>query len=175
MEKRLAQLMEAMTAYDAGDARRIQHFIKVHDLAATIAAQEEVDGHTAFIIETAAILHDIGIHLSEEKYGSSSGHYQEIEGPAEAEKVINNLGGYSREETERVMWLIGHHHTYSHITDIDHQILVEADFLVNFYEDGAPEHTIRQVHEKVFRTETGRRLLDMMFLAPKWEGGRKEL
>mgnify|MGYP000340972515 FL=1 len=33
--------------------------------------------------------------------------------------------------TERVAYLIGHHHTYDKIEGMDYQILVEADFLVN--------------------------------------------
>ena len=36
MDIRLARLMEAMVVYDRGDARRIEHFVKVHDFAATI-------------------------------------------------------------------------------------------------------------------------------------------
>ena len=36
-----------------------------------------------------------------------------------------------RRVTERVAYLIGHHHTYDKIEGMDYQILVEADFLVN--------------------------------------------
>ena len=37
----LQQLLEAMIAYMGGDARRIQHFIKVHALAQLIGRQEQ--------------------------------------------------------------------------------------------------------------------------------------
>ena len=36
MDRKIAELMVAMIEYDKGDARRIQHFVKVHDLAAAI-------------------------------------------------------------------------------------------------------------------------------------------
>ncbi|MDE6410600.1 MAG: hypothetical protein K2K81_10230 [Muribaculaceae bacterium] len=49
---------------------RIQHFVKVHDFATTIAMLENVDPSTLSILEAASVLHDIGIHLSEEKYGN---------------------------------------------------------------------------------------------------------
>ena len=65
--------MAAMTAYDKGDVPRIQHFVKVHNFAATIAAAEDLDPKTTFILETAAILHDIGIHPAEAKYGNCNG------------------------------------------------------------------------------------------------------
>lgn len=70
MEQRLANLMKAMVEYDKGDGPRIQHFVKVHDFATTIATLENVDPSTLSILEAAGVLHDIGIHLSEEKYGN---------------------------------------------------------------------------------------------------------
>lgn len=60
-----------------GDAKRIQHFCKVHSYAKLIAEMENVDKDTLFIIETAAFTHDIGIHLCEEKYGDCNGKLQE--------------------------------------------------------------------------------------------------
>lgn len=89
MNRQHAKLTAAMVAYDRGDAKRIQHFLKVHDLAAVIGTLEGLDEETQFILETAAILHDIGIHISEQKYGSCSGKYQEKEGPAEARKLMD--------------------------------------------------------------------------------------
>lgn len=156
--------MAAMTAYDAGDPRRIQHFVKVHDLAATIGTLEDVDKETLFRIETAAIVHDIGIHVSEQKYGACDGMLQEREGPAEARRLLEQVGGYTPEQVERVCWLVGHHHTYNRIDGIDHQILIEADFLVNLYEDHLSAEAARHVKERIFRTQSGTRLLDDMYL-----------
>lgn len=167
MQRQHAKLIAAMTEYDKGDALRIQHFIKVHDLAATIGRIEGVDEATLFILETAAIVHDIGIHVSEQKYGSCAGHYQEIEGPAEARRLLESLGGYTEEQVNRVCWLVGHHHTYNNIKGIDYQILIEADFLVNLFEDNSSERVIRNVRAKIFRTNAGIKLLDDMFLAGK--------
>ena len=65
----LQQLLEAMIAYMGGDARRIQHFIKVHALAQLIGRQEQLDERTQFILEAAALTHDIGIKNGEAKFG----------------------------------------------------------------------------------------------------------
>ena len=43
-------------------------------------------------LKTAAYVHDIGIKISEEKYNSSAGKYQEIEGPPIAEEMLTKLG-----------------------------------------------------------------------------------
>lgn len=163
MERQLASVMEAMVAYDHGDAKRIQHFIKVHNFAATICTSEGIDAPTQFVIETAAILHDIGIHAAELKYGNCNGKAQEELGPAEAQLLLSDVGGYTQAQIEQICWLIAHHHTYSLIESIDHRILVEADFLVNAYEDHLSQDAIRTFRDKVFRTPTAIRLLNSMF------------
>ena len=58
---------------------------------------------------------------------------------------------------------MGHHHTYDHIDGADYQILVEADFLVNLYEDAASPQAVRTACERIFRTRSGKALLCTMF------------
>ena len=163
MKLQHAKLIQAMVEYDKGDALRIQHFMKVHNFAVTIAQLENVDEETLLILETAAILHDIGIHVSEQKYGNCNGKHQEEEGPAEAVKVMNAVGGYSQKQIERVCFLIAHHHTYKNVEGIDWQILLEADFLVNAFEDHIDKDGIKTFEQKVFKTKTGKHLLEEMF------------
>lgn len=55
----------AMIDLYSGDSKRIQHFCKVHSYAKLIAENEKVDDKTLFIIEVAALTHDIGIHTCE--------------------------------------------------------------------------------------------------------------
>jgi HD superfamily phosphodiesterase len=86
------ELIREMIAYDAGDAKRIQHFLKVHTLAALIGKEEKLSEETQNILEAAAILHDIGIHEAERKYGSTSGKYQEQEGAPLAKAMLEKLG-----------------------------------------------------------------------------------
>ncbi|WP_024346335.1 HD domain-containing protein [Lacrimispora indolis] len=156
------QLIMEMTAFYQGDPKRIQHFIKVHSFARLIGMKEKISEETQFILETAAIVHDIGIKASEEKYGSSGGKYQELEGPPAAETLLAGLG-YQKEVIERVCYLVGHHHTYHGIDGLDYQILVEADFLVNMYEDQMNADSIRSALNKIFRTGTGKWLCRTMF------------
>lgn len=66
MDKRIAQLIQLMSQYDRGDIPRINHFLKVHNLAAVIGMMENIDKDQQLILEAAAILHDIGIHVSEQ-------------------------------------------------------------------------------------------------------------
>ena len=76
---------------------------------------------------------------------------------------MQKVGGYNASQIERVMYLIGHHHTYNNIDGIDYQILVEADFLVNLYEDNVSAEAVKNARRQIFRTSAGTRLLDNMF------------
>ena len=152
----------AMIQLYKGDAKRIQHFCKVHSYAKLIAETENVDKKCLFTIEAAALTHDIGIHFCEEKYGSCSGKLQEKEGPAVAETMLTEVG-YPGDAIRRICYLVGHHHTYSGIDGLDYRILVEADFLVNLFENESSRHAMRNADEKVFETETGKRILHEMF------------
>ncbi len=169
MNTQLTKVMLEMVAYDKGDAPRIQQFVKVHNFAAVIGITEGLDEETQLILETAAILHDIGIHPSEIKYGSCAGHYQEVEGPGEAEVILRRVGGYTEAQIERVKFLIAHHHTYTNIEGIDYQILIEADFLVNLFENTSRYDAAKNVREKIFKTEAGIRMLEDQFLSEKCE------
>ena len=99
MNAQLARLMRAMIDYDCGDVPRIQHFVKVHNFAATIGLLERLDEATQFILEAAAILHDIGIHPAEAKYGNCNGKAQEELGPDEARRVLAEVGGFTAAQT----------------------------------------------------------------------------
>ncbi len=163
MNAQLARLMRAMVRYDSGDVRRIQHFVKVHDFAATIGVSEGLDEETQFVLEAAAILHDISIHLAEAMYGNCNGKAQEELGPDEASKLLSDVGGFSVAQVERICWLIGHHHTYTGVTASDHRILLEADFLVNSFEDNLSPDAVANFRDKVFRSPSAIALLNDMW------------
>lgn len=156
------KVITAMIDYYQGQPKRIQHFLKVHAYAKLIGEQEGLDKEILDILEVASLTHDIGIKISEEKYNSSAGKYQEVEGPAVAQQMLEDLQ-YDKAKTDRVCYLIGHHHTYNQIDGIDYQILVEADFLVNLAEEQSSRETIESVKGKIFKTKTGIWLINKIF------------
>lgn len=159
---RTAQLIQAMMVYEAGDAKRIAHFMKVYAYARNLGLLEPLDDKTQWTLEAAAIVHDIGIRVSEAKYGSGAGHYQELEGPPVAREMLSELG-FEASVVDRVCWLVGHHHTYVNIDAIDYRILVEADFLVNFEEGNVSRQGQDKVRNDIFRTGAGLRFFDCLF------------
>ena len=165
----LNRLCKETIAYDCGDPKRIQHFIKVHAFAKLIAESEGIGAHVRFVLEAAAYLHDIGIHKAEDLFGDCGGKNQEKLGPGEAAPILERCG-FSEADAQRVCFLIAHHHTYTGIDGVDWQILLEADMLVNLFEDEAGEHAARSALERVFKTRTGRELCRQMFLELRASG-----
>lgn len=158
----VSQVTKSMIGYFAGDVRRINHFLKVYAFAKSIGELEGLDVQTQEILELAAVTHDIGIKNSELKYGCADGHHQEIEGPPEAEKLLQALDIDST-IIHSVCELIAHHHSYGTDRAPDLQILIEADFLVNAVEDAMSPESIAAVRQRVFRTKTGISFLDQLF------------
>lgn len=159
----LSRLMGEMIKYDSGDVKRIQHLVKVHDFARIIGIAEGMNEEELFVLEAAAILHDVGIHAAEAKYGNCSGKYQEELGPDESRKVLSGVEGFSDEQIERICWLIAHHHTYTNVTSKDHRILLEADFLVNSFEANISTDGIIAFRNNVFRSHSAITLLNDMW------------
>ncbi len=168
-ESLINTLILKMTEYYTGDAKRIQHFIKVYTFSKMIGEMEQLQERQLLILELAAIIHDIGIKAAEEQYGSSMGKYQEMLGPDLAKDMLSEVqkeypdSELDEEMIERIYYLIGHHHTYNNIVGWDYQILVEADFIVNIYEDGLDKQSAEVTYEKIFRTKAGKQLLNNIF------------
>jgi HD domain. len=157
-------LINEMITYYAGDVKRINHFMKVYSFAKAIGELEQIDEDKQEILEIAAIVHDIGIKISEQKYNSSSGVYQQLEGPAIAKELLKRLN-FSDAIITRVCYLIAHHHTYQAIDDIDFQILVEADFLINIYEDSMEKTAVMKIKDSYFKTKSGITFLENLYPA----------
>ena len=158
-----AEVVRRMVLFDKGDARRIQHFLKVYMFAALIGKMEGLPPEQQEILEIAAILHDIGIIPAEKKYGTSNGRLQEQEGPAYARALLQEAGRYPPELIDRVCFLIAHHHTYEGVDGSDWQILLEADFLVNSFEKNMPEEAIKKMRSRVFKTGSGIAMLNNQY------------
>ncbi|MCF2670027.1 HD domain-containing protein [Butyricicoccus pullicaecorum] len=164
----IAKLAALAAAYDAGDPRRVHHFMKVYAFARLIGQAEGLDEQTQEILDAAALLHDIGIHTAERKFGACGGPLQEAEGPSAALPLLKQAGA-DEAACEQVCWLIAHHHSPGASDALPFRILLEADFLVNAYEDALPPEACRTARTRLFRTRTGTQYLDDLFLAPPYQ------
>lgn len=154
------KVINRMKIYFGMDERRINHALKVLAHAEEIAKAEGIEEKKLLdSIIYSAVLHDIGIHEAERKYNSSAGKYQEIEGPPIAEKILEELL-IERKIIDRVLYIVGHHHTLDKVDNIDFQILWEADLLVNIEEKNlGSEPKYYSQMSKTFKTDKGKEKL----------------
>ena len=166
MTERIRSLFYRMIEFDRGDPDLIQHFTKVYSYASLIAQSEQLEAHLTEVLEAAALVHDIAIPLCNRKYGSHPGNLQELEGPPLVRELLRDLP-FDEAETERICQLVGEHHTTVPVDGIDHQILLEADFIVNSFENSYTAEKIASVYDRVFKTAAGRSIYATMFNLPQ--------
>ena len=155
--------IQRMTGLYRGNCHDINHFLKVWAMAKTIGELEGLDRHTQEVLELAAVIHDIACPLCREKYGDTDGKHQELESPPLVEAFFAELP-VDRADVARISWLAAHHHTYTDIGGVDHQILLEADYLVNADEHGDSRSAVENFRRRIFRTAAGTQLLNSIYL-----------
>ena len=157
----ISQILEKMIAFSEGNIHDIDHLIRVWSYAKTIGELENLDQKNQFILEVAAITHDIACPLCREKYGNTNGKFQEEEGGLMVRDFLADTG-MPEEQIDRVSFLVGHHHTFKNIDGMDYQILVEADYIANATENGYSKENMANFMERVMRTKSGIHLLKIV-------------
>jgi HD superfamily phosphodiesterase len=131
-------------------------------------AIQGVEGGDLVIVRASAILHDIGIPRAREVHGSSSGEYQEIEGPPIARELMGKHG-FSRAQIDHVAGIVANHHSDTDpkiVTTLEFHILWDSDWLVNFprrYREATNEEKAAAI-DSIFKTGKGKALAREMFL-----------
>jgi hypothetical protein len=158
----ISQIMEKMVQSSCGSIHDIEHFVKVWAYTKTIGELESLDSKTQFILEAAAITHDIACPLCRAKYGNAGGKLQEKESPSLIRDFFADTD-LDETQVQRLVWLVSHHHTYENIDGPDWQILIEADYIVNASENNYSKENIRNFLETNAKTSSGKRLIREVF------------
>jgi len=156
------KLLKELETYFGTDTKRINHAKKVLGFAEELLQHEPAD---ARIVIPASILHDVGIKVSEKKYGSTAGHYQEKEGPDVARGIMRNIG-LEDAVIDEVCQIIGCHHSPGKINTQNFKVLYDADWLVNLKDEVGVEDKdkLQRLIAKVFLTDTGRAMANKLYL-----------
>ena len=158
----IAELTLRMIDYSKGNLRDICHFLKVHAYAATIGQLEGLDTDTQYLLEATALVHDIAIPTCRVKYGKAPGYLQEQESDAVVRAFFADTD-MPTETVDRIAFLCAHHHSPSPVYGMDHQILLEADYLVNAHEADFTREHILATRDGMFRTSAGLTILNSAF------------
>jgi HD superfamily phosphodiesterase len=122
------RITKLLVDYFGNDFRRITHALEVLKYAEAIS--ENKHDYDYDIVIATALLHDVGIKPSEEKFGFNNGKTQEEYGPPVAEELLKGID-FPPEKIVKVCEIIGNHHSRSRYDYVELEILKEADRIVN--------------------------------------------
>ena len=128
MEYTRAKISRLLINYFGYDNNRIEHALRV--LYHSESIMTKYDNCDQEVVIACALLHDIGIKISEEKFGYNDGKTQEEFGPGVAEELLASIS-FPAEKIKKVKEIIGNHHSKSRYDYIELVILKEADKRVN--------------------------------------------
>ncbi len=122
-------------------------------------------GGDPLVVRAAAILHDIGIHEAEKKYGSPAGKYQETQGPGIAKGILEKYE-ISGDDVEHICRIVGSHHTGNDIDKTEFSVVWDADWLANSPVEFSElsKDKLKVLIDKVFKTTTGLEMANKLFL-----------
>jgi hypothetical protein len=156
------KIINSMIHFFGKDKCRIAHALKVYGYTLTIAELEEFSLEERETAVFAAVLHDLGIKIAEDQFGSCTFDQQEELGPPAAAAILEKLA-IPGKTIDRVCFLISHHHTPDASKDRDFRALIEADFIVNFEENNLPLTALEKTRDSCFSTQTGKSILRELF------------
>lgn len=162
--EQLINLQIAMMEWEKGEPKRMHHYIKVHSLAKMIGSCEHLDPKTRLILEISAMIHDVGIKPAKENDLKATIEECDAQSVISGREMLEKLG-FASDIIDRVCHIIGVRHTIEDddIDGMDLQILIEAEYLVNLYEQLANKETINNVYENIFKTKTGVKIFKRMY------------
>ncbi len=161
MEK-ITMLRNVMIEWEMGEPKRMQHFFKVHTFAKLIAESENVKPDTLYTLEVASLVADVGVKLAKAQDFRAPIELQDKEGVVAVKKMLLSLG-FNGEIIERVCFMVGNRRDLDNIKGMDFRILIEAEYLVNLYEQLAKKESFALANKKVFKTKTGTTLFRKMY------------
>jgi HD superfamily phosphodiesterase len=126
------KIIKLLTDFFENDYRRIQHAVDVLHYAENI--MQKADEYDRDVVIAAALLHDVGIKPSETELGYNNGKTQEQYGPPVVRELLTRIG-FPPDKLQKVVDIVGNHHSPSRFDYPELAILKEADRIVNRQEE----------------------------------------
>jgi HD superfamily phosphodiesterase len=126
------KIIKLLTDFFENDYRRIQHAVDVLHYAENI--MQKADEYDRDVVIAAALLHDVGIKPSETELGYNNGKTQEQYGPPVVRELLTRIG-FPPDKLQKVVDIVGNHHSPSRFDYSELAILKEADRIVNRQEE----------------------------------------
>lgn len=164
MKNNETALLHHALLYEQGHIRRTEHILKVYALAKLLGEKQNISPEEKIILHASAIVHDIAIKYCKEHFqGDASQPKQQEVAPKMVQHFLKQAN-YDACYFQPVTDLVLHHHDYHAIHDHLLQLLIEADIIINCYENQW-SGDILQKNLPLFSTDTGKELFSIYMKA----------
>lgn len=154
-----SNLLFQVLCYEEGHIRRTQHILKVYALVKMMGELKGLSLEQRQILQAASILHDIGIKYCKENFDGDASISRQKE---VACTLVSNFllsSQYPRDYIPETTKLVEEHHNYGSKNNTLLQILIEADLLINYFEENTNLEYVNFM-QSFFQTNTGKELLN---------------
>ena len=152
------KVIELMKNHFGSNQKWIIHTLRVLEYVEEIIQGEDIKyPFIKDVVILSAIFHDVGIPISEKKYGNREDKNQEREGEKITRELLDKLN-VRDDIKERVIYIVAHHHTSSAIDGPDFEILWDGDLLTNIKEGRTD--TGNYPKERWFKTRSGEKIYE---------------
>ena len=129
--KSIKEISRDIAFYSKGHMRELDRLLRVWGFAREIADGEALSRRERYVLEVAALVHNIAYPLCREQYGS--------EDP----------------ELQRIVYLVSRHQNFEPSQEADLQILLEAVYIATVREKHRSRAEVKEAMKTLFRTKSG--------------------
>lgn len=148
MTQNVNLVAKAMKEHYGANEQKIKHFVSVYTLSKTIGELEKLPQQTQEYLEIASLVCNI-------ESDNTPPHIA-------ARQLLSSVD-IDTNILQRVCYIVEHYSDFDHITGLDHQILLEANMIVDFKEQGTDTTEIIRCANTRFMTNYGKAFLKKAF------------
>lgn len=163
-------LLYSVLCYEEGHCRRTQHILKVYALAKLFGEQEKISVEDQQILQAAAILHDVAIKYCKEHYNGDASQNNQKQVVSILVTRFLESANYLPSYVPKIIELVNCHHDYDKPKNKLLQLLMEADLIVNCYEN-RPDHKKSRVYKENFSNRWRKGIAGTLFEKRNGIGG----
>lgn len=152
-----AALLKDALCYEQGHPRRTQHILKVYALVKLLGECADLPSEQQQILQAAAILHDIAIKYCKEHCGGNACQENQRKAAPSLVRDFLHRAHYPDEWEAHILQLVLDHHCYDEREDPLLQLLIEADLMVNCWEQPPTPQKLQDM-QQLFVSKAGKQL-----------------
>jgi len=152
--KSVKEISRDIAFYSKGHMRELDRLLRVGSSPGNAGGGEARNRRSRYVLEVAALVHNIAYPLCREQYGSEDPELQAREGAVLARAFLRDAD-IPAEQLDRIVYLVSRHQNFEPSQEADLQILLEAVYIATVREKHRSRAEVKEAMKTLFRTKSG--------------------